>query len=397
MSPAPPAVIPKPIETQTQAAQNPTKTAPPIETIKSPAPLTFFDRFFQLDMLDELFGTALLMSNDGAQTLVATHDGGKTWTSIMPPMEGYILSTYFSSPEIGFLTTQSLEGKTFLWSSPDGGVTWRNSELFENMIGARLVLAQEEYLLARVEDVGAGSAYVHYYESTDQGTTWSLLPLLPPEPEEGLPEGVVRICNICGDLTAQSELDSLIVYGEMANDAKSTITLDVSNNRGLHWRRVGISKPNGFETSLIQPIHLNLGDSRWTVLISLIQFEPTVSSQILVLESLDQGVTWEIYDPDLEIHSVFTASGIQVDEEMLALICEDEVCLLDLSIPILTKIPLDKIWENANSASDLVLEFSDRQHAWLVINKPESANIYQTSDGGENWELIIPALLSASP
>jgi len=385
----------RPIETQT--AQIPSEAAAPTETIEIPTPQIFSDRFVQLDMLDELFGTAHLMGNDGTQTLVVTQDGGKTWTSIMPLMEGYILSTYFSSSRNGLLTTQSQEGKTSLWSTSDGGVNWQNSELVENMVGARLNLVQGEYLLARVEDVGAGSAYVHYYESTDMGKTWSLLPLIPPEAEEGLPEGIVRICNICGDLTAQTELNSLIVHGEMANEAKNTITLDVTNERGVNWRRVEIPKPSNFEAFLTHPIYLNLGDARWLVLLSLVQFDPIVSSQIFVLESQDQGLTWNIYDPNLQLQSVFTASVIKVNEEMLALICEGEVCLLGSSAPTLTKISLNKIWENEDSTSDLLLEFTDRQHAWLVINSPKKSNIYQTSDGGENWDLIKSNLIEVSP
>lgn len=385
----------KPIETQ--APHIPSETPPPAETIEIPTPQIFSERFFQLDMLDELFGTALLMGNNGTQTLVVTQDGGKTWTSIMPPMEGYLLSTYFSSSQNGFLTTQSLEGKTTLWSTSDGGVNWQNSELFENMVGARLNFVQGEYLLARVEDVGAGSAYVHYYESTDLGKTWSLLPLIPPEAEEGLPEGVVRICNICGDLSAQTELNSLIVYGEMANETKNTISLDVTNDRGVNWRRIEVAKPRNFEASLTQPIYLQLGDNRWLALLSLVQFDPIVSSQIFVLQSQDQGLTWDIYDPNLQIQSVFTASIINVNEEMLALICEGEVCLLDLSAPTLTKISLDQIWENEDSTSDLLIEFTDRQHAWLVINSPEKSNIYQTADGGENWNLIKSNLIEVSP
>lgn len=366
-------------------------------TPESNQPIVFRERFVQLNMLDDQNGTAILMNGEGSKTFAYTKDAGYNWKVIMPALDGYILSANFSNPKVGFLTSQNLDGITTLWSTSDWGNTWKGLELFENMMGASILLSENDYVLARIEDVAAGSAYIRYYESTDSGENWSLLPLLPPQSEEGLPEGIVRICNICGDLAAQTELNSLLVYGEMANEAGATISFDVSNDRGINWNRVELQKPQGFESAFVQPLNVNFGTTIWTIAISLVQFDPAFSSQIFVLHSQDNGQTWEFFDPALAIPSIVTGNIVQIDDGSLALNCGADICILNMISLEVNVLSLGQVWESSENEDSILLEFSDSQNAWLAVNSSETTILYHTKDGGSSWDSIDPILAGIQP
>jgi photosystem II stability/assembly factor-like uncharacterized protein len=117
-----------------------------------------------------------------ATAMFATHDGGRSWTSLpAPPVSGYIS---FESASSGWLVGGP-EGSGF-YRTTDGGRSWQQIQL-PHPAGVGTIAS---YGLPRIESGGAGLLPVTYnttsggttvavFETLDGGGSWTLLSLVP--------------------------------------------------------------------------------------------------------------------------------------------------------------------------------------------------------------------------
>lgn len=140
--------------------------------------MTIHNAFF----LDESTGWVIASTGDANNQLFSTSDGGRTWRNLfMPPLgEGwYPASLQFSNLRQGWITTKQATGSNFsigrLLRTDDGGGTWQSSNL---PIGGAVVFTSQE-----VGWVAGGVAGNQLYRTQDGGHTWDSTPLPLPAQE----------------------------------------------------------------------------------------------------------------------------------------------------------------------------------------------------------------------
>jgi hypothetical protein len=117
--------------------------------------------------------------------LLATLDGGRTWSEPTPRIRGAVLDRIeFLDTETGWVSGHSdspLPRDPFLLTTTDGGKTWRQRPIFSEAAEDRLGMIQEFLFSARdsgslIIDRGQGSADDRWelYESPDGGASWSI-------------------------------------------------------------------------------------------------------------------------------------------------------------------------------------------------------------------------------
>lgn len=392
---APETAIVHPTATVTSEPTAVSATSEPTEE-----PLTPFTyQFITMDMIDDENGTAILMDADNVQYLVSTIDGGKSWNDITPIENEYILSASFLVNGSGMLTTFNEDGNSKLWTTTNGGKTWASNDLSMGMAGARIELFTDELAIARVSEGGAGTAYTHFYETTDQGQTWSLVPLIAPQPEENLGEGVIPLCNICGDLMAQNENDSLIVHGEMANDAAEFIQLTSSVDRGINWSEVSVTKPELFTSAFVLPLSTDLSGDLWSASIAFVSFDPSISYSVFFLTSADHGISWHIASqPAFEQPELVESIQI-LDSATAYQICGYDLCFIDLSTNEVSTVPLDVVWNSPDiqMPNNTFARFIDPTTGWVIQNGSDASILFFTEDGGAPWQTISPSFTPSEP
>lgn len=383
-------------------APAPTSTAEPTSTVPTPIEepsKPFAYQFISMEMTDPEKGTAILMDEYNAQFLASTNDGGKTWNDISPTENEYILSSSFDQNGFGMVTTFTEEGNSKLWTTSDMGKTWLSSDLNEGMTGANITFNSENYALARVSEGAAGSVYTHFYESTDQGANWFLVPLIPPQPEENLEEGIIPLCNICGDILLQTETESLIVYGEMANEPSDVIRVATSLDRGSTWTDAAISKPEQHKNAFVLPLSTSISAELWNASIAFVSFDPVMSYSVFFLTSTDQGISWRLspeaaFEQSELVESIETVGGSTAYQ-----ICGYDLCFIDLLSGQVNSTPLDVVWDNAiiKFPNNTLARFIDINTGWVIQNGSDASLIFFTEDGGPTWQTISPVFNQKDP
>lgn len=380
---------PAPQTITTTATQTPTHVSPdPTE----PASVNTPFQLVQLDMIDALNGIATLIFPEGKQIFAISNDGWRSWRDITPPNATAIPSTYFFDELNGFALVFPKDAPPFLWKTKDGGNSWFAPTNYPTNNGTEITFLNDQYGLSKEVDGGAGHAYVKFYETADGGDNWSLLPLLSPDPNEGLPEGVIDLCNICQDLIEQTEMDTLVVHGEMANEPTPYIKIEVSNDRGMNWSRIDFPKPEGFGSSAVIPLNAVVSPVKWVVALGTVSFVPEQQYNLIFLESFDNGNTWSFFDPKITLSSMpptnfkflNTSSAYIVDSEVLFFI--------DLDSHQFEAKPINDLFTEADpiKTNTPIVEFVDRENGWFIFNMIGSSNVYSTTNGGTSWTEIVP-------
>lgn len=399
---ATPVEPPRLTEAVTQIVAEPT-SSPTVAiqtTTSTPTVIPGFSAtILKLEMIDSDQGTALFLDENGEQILAMTQNNGANWVSITPKDVTNIPSFDQIDAETIIMVSNNTDGSGTLWKTVDGGVNWTKKELFTEMLGAQIDFSPDGYGLALAQDAGAGHRYLHYYESTDFGENWSLIPLLPPAPEDGLPEGVIQLCGICGDWMEQTESISLIIYGEMANEPKEFIQLTTSADRGVSWKTIELQKPDALKTHLVMPLAATVSDGSWSAFVALISPESIIDGELLALNSTDGGITWTLKDLSIEVATPQNNPIEFFEPHFAAMLCGTEICFIDTLSNSVERVPynFETISNDFTGIFDVHIKFIDRQTGWLILTSPKGTYLYQTVDGGISWVWRPLSLNEADP
>jgi len=349
-------------------------------------------QIIQLDMLDIDHGTAIFMDQNNQQSLAMTRNGWQTWQDITPPGTTTISSIFFQTNLIGFALVNTSNDPATLMKTEDGGQNWVTIPGYPNNYAAQIAFLDDQYGLSKEVEGGAGHAYIKYYETTDSGENWTLLPLISPDPQAGLPEGVVDLCNICQDMLDQTELDSLIVTGEMANEPADTIKITVSNDRGLNWIRTEVPKPQPFISALVAPISASITSQPWSVALGLTSMDNEAQTALIFLQSLDKGKTWTLFDPAITIIGISHTSVHFIDPNFATFADLNNVYFIDLETGRSETASISGLFAEIDPSmlDTPMLDFIDHENGWLTKNTTEGTRFFSTTDAGNSWEEIFP-------
>lgn len=335
---------------------------------------------FELKMFTPTHGWALTQDND---KLLRTVNGGETWLDatpaelypLPPDVTSLWLEAFFLDAETAWFTSNALGGE--LYHTRDGGVNWTTTAIpFEQ---ARYYFLDVNLGYALVDlGAAAGSHYVAIYRTENSGETWTEVFTHEPGESKSLREG--------GSKSGITFLD--VNQGWIGGNIpmEDHFYLYYSSDGGATWAlETDISLPTAYAGSMLevgQPVFMS--DS--VGYLPVRAFAPDGHTYLLVYRSDDGGQTWTFQNAEQEGNDFDFYSldeGWQSAGTNLYKTIDGGITW---TLNTVSGIPLVEFI--------LKVDFVDDQHGWVLATAGghgwEPLKLYRTSDGGTNWELLLP-------
>lgn len=336
------------------------------------------------DFLDVAFATPELGWDTGARSNAApdqvfvrrTSDGGRTWTdpsilNVGPQPTG--VGIRFGRPDRGWLYGPGL------WTSSDGGLTWRDTGLGGLVYAVAPVGSSVWVLRAECRDEAGCPARL--FDVNTDGTGRRVFTGLPASP------GMQGLLRVSANLAFAFESPIIGVSG----------AIWVTRDAGSTWAKQPIPCPAP-EFNAVPSLATLDGRVLWIACPT----EPSAGQQLkAVYLSLDGGATWRV-----------RASNLVQQPTAGSIPSSGYIRQLTLSTPSTGFLSLGRggmfrsvdwgaTWTdtglpNAADAGVFSPWFVDALHGWAVTDGPEGGvdrRLWSTSDGGASWtELPAPSL-----
>ncbi|MFN2302414.1 MAG: WD40/YVTN/BNR-like repeat-containing protein [Anaerolineales bacterium] len=264
-----------------------------------------------------------------------------------------------------------------LYRTLDGGLTWDEFPVpFDNASYYFLDLSMGYGLVSL--GAGAGSHYVALYRTVDGGMTWTEVFSHEPGESKSLPESG----------TKNGITFSGVDYGWIGGTIPMTdyFYLHYTEDGGITWSlETDIALPETFSNVMLdvwQPIFINAS----TAYLPVRALGVDSDSYLLIYRSNDYGQTWTFQN---FVEDGRAVDFISVEEGWiagdLALYHTVDGGITWSSVPA-AGIPAGTYFIN--------IDFVDEQHGW-TLTTPDNSTwepliFYRTTDGGANWEQLLP-------
>jgi photosystem II stability/assembly factor-like uncharacterized protein len=328
------------------------------------------------------FGWGLAPGQDGIYHILRTDDGGETWSEITPPQpltpnsSWLYPSVQFSDPDTGWA---SYSGTDLIWSTHDGGRTWRPTRLEYNAYLGGLIhsLDKDQIWFFQFVDGGMQKVNTVLYSSLDGGSTWRKL--LDP-----FSDAVIQSF----DKTGVDFYDAQ--YGWLTRFFRGVtpnISLEVTSNGGETWVSLELPPPpsetDPFATcacGLYDPhlVSRTSGNFRLTCQCGSAE-SPLIKSYLYQTD--DGGSNWEIASiPEGELHFISAGMYYVISQEIYR--SEDG----------------GANWDYIKTVNwDGQLSFLDKMTALGIAfcEQDDGSALVKTTNGCATFSLIEPKLLSS--
>ncbi len=380
----------------------PASPVPPTETISAPTSTSIPSQPVTIDqirMLTASDGWGWASTNGEMTQLLRTMDGGVSWTNASPQENYTYYGSFFLDSNLAWLPYyDSATSKGGILRTSDGGKTWESLPNSENLQNAWFEFKSANDGLAETAGMGAGNAYLNYYKTADGGLTWSVVDLVPPKTEEGLPPGTVHLCNICGDNLYFDGVRTIIIYGDMASEPTGKVRIAVSSNLGKDWKNLELALPEKYRTGQVAPISPTFFDSDGILPINVVQYNPdgtTGFSILLLYATHDGGLTWQEL-PGVVDGVSWQAANVQVlTMNNILTRCGANLCASSDGAKSWQILPGKLNFDLNGGAADGVtqFDFADPSNGWAITGQSGASILWNTTDGGQSWKKVAPHLL----
>jgi len=373
--------------TATEAIQEPAPATEEVATLPEGNPIPLLSAgteitIHEVQMINAQYGWALTQDASGRDHILRTANGGLAWRDITPPQpfdpsrSRFPAGVIFSDPNTGWAV---YEGSNLIWSTRDGGITWKPSQLeFETMGGSLLTSLDPNHVwLFQFLDAGMQKVYTAVYSSQDGGTSWTKL--LDPYTDSSIQgfdkTGAIFINPQYGWLTRDFRGVAVYLY------------LDITSDGGKTWQNLEMpappTDPDAFSTcacGLYDPYleSTTKGSARLSCVCYL--GEVRIVKDFLYRTS-DGGTNWKIQSmPEGELNFISGQTYYTAGREIYR--TSDGGVNWDLRKSV--------NWDGQFS-------FIDLNTALAVAYDPadEEYALVKTSDGCSSFEIIVPELLAS--
>ena len=373
-----------------QATSRPTKT--PIAT-QTPAPTPLPPvHLTQIKMVDSSQGWGWTTRDGLSYQLLRTSDGALHWQDVSPRGNYTYSSSFFLDDRHAWLSfSDPNTGAAGLLRTVDGGLSWVNlpgSEISQN---TWLQFSSPEVGIAETAGMGAGSAYLNYYQTQDGGATWKPVPILAPNPDQ--PEGTVHLCNICGDTLYYDSARLIIAYGDMASEPVGFLRLSVSVDLGKHWQELKIALPEKYAAGSVMPFSPTFFGSDGVMPINLSKSNPDGTpglSALVMYMTHDGGLSWQAAPALLESDRI-QVDAVQVLSPKVAFVrCGRNLCATQDGAQTWQKLPDNLNFDQSAGGPDYISQYTfiDAMNGWAISGESGSSLLWHTTDGGKTWQKV---------
>ncbi len=313
------------------------------------------------------------------EKIVRTSDGGLTWGDATPPnlaQIGYAPFVFFDA-QIAWVVIPATDGLTgTLYRTTNGGSTWTSGAVPFAFASLQFLDPQNGFALASL-GAGAGSEAVALFKTTDSGLNWTRAFIddpNSPNANDSLP--------LSGQKQGFAFLDTQRgwVGGSVPKD--NYIYLYHTDNGGQTWNEANLALPAGYEsaqTGNAGPQFFSATDGILVVNLSL-PSDPGLAT--VVYRTIDGGQTWT---PGQVIPNGRPADFYTV---------RDGVAWGGGQFYVTSDA--GQTWGALTPSQDFSaslgsFQFVSPLSGWaLTTNEASDPSLYQTTDGGVNWTMIIP-------
>jgi photosystem II stability/assembly factor-like uncharacterized protein len=331
--------------------------------------------------------------------LLRTTDGGLSWSDASPVGDYVYAGSYFLTDQDAWLSTYNASTNTGgLLRTQDGGKTWEALPPNDILQNAMFEFQSPSVGLAETADMGAGNAYLNYYQTQDGGLSWQVVPLVAPSPEPSLPTGTIHLCNICGDSLYFDGSHTLITYGDMASEPTGSARFSLSNDLGQHWKDFKLALPAAYATGAVMPLMPAFFGTQGFLPVSVIKFNAdgtTEFSILLTYTSQDAGQTWQVA-PGVLKNMPSHVGNVQIISAQQAYVrCGGDLCVTTDASQTWTILPKSLNFDmNADEQAYVSqIRFADSSNGYAISGPSDNPSLWKTSDGGQTWVHLSPILL----
>lgn len=334
----------------------------------------------------------------GETPLMHTTDGGQTWQKISPPKEYiYYGGSFLDGHNAWLLYYSGLTGTGGMLRTNDAGLNWMTLPQKDDMNNAWIDFSSPVDGIAETASLGAGNSYITHYQTSDGGTTWSTIPLLPPTPEADLPTGVVHLCNICGDRMYYDPSRTIILNGDMAGDPTGNLRMSVSFNLGQTWANLQIPLPSQYADGYASPFTPVFFGLEGIIPVGINKYNPDGSpafSVLAIYKTSDGGQTWQqapaiLEDVSPQIDIVHVISG-----QKIFVRCGKNLCTSNDGAQSWSTLPEQLNFDLNSDSKDYVTQYSfiDSSNGWAVSGQSGATTLWHSTDGGLSWKKLSPTI-----
>ena len=384
----------------TQVAPAPTKTArpPAVPATATSAPAQAVI-LAQIHMLSAQAGWGWAASPDGnLNQLLSTQDGGQTWRDVSPQAEYVYAGSYFFDARAAWLTTYDPTSNAGgVLRTTDGGQTWDSLPPNDLVQNAWLEFSSPERGLAETAGLGAGNAYLNYYQTLDGGHTWEPVLLIPPSPEPGLLDGTVHLCNICGDSLYVDPTRAVITYGDMASDPLGVVRLSISTDLGKHWLDLRLPLPPPYAGGATAPQSPSFFGEQGLLPVNLSKYDQSGNlafNVLLFYTTLNGGQSWQLAPSVLESEQPFIDPAQVLSAQDAFVRCGHNLCTTHDGAHTWLTLPDNLNFDQNAGGPDYVSQFTfvDPATGWALSGENSETSLWKSADGGTTWKKLSPTL-----
>jgi photosystem II stability/assembly factor-like uncharacterized protein len=369
-SPVTPTIIPVPplplVATDTFAPIQAIATATVMTIPPLPSP-----SIHSLTMLDAENGWAVVEGG-----VARTTDGGTTWHNASPTGLGDTSAdSFFLDSANAWLTLMGADpfiGK--LYHTTDGGATWNSVEVPFGGGSLYFVDVQNGWELIGLS-AGMSHEAVAIYRTSDGGATWSKVFTDDP----GAP-GSSDSLPLVGDKNGITALDPEHGWVTGSQPSSDFIYIYASQDGGATWAHQETAFPTGYSGAMANTdLPVFFGASEAVLPVRL--YADNVAADFYV--SHDAGQTWSATTPVAQGGHMSAASATDF-------FVWDGGSALNASHD--AGISWSSVTPNINIKDSMVsMQFVDASTGWVLTSDASShRTLYQTSDGGATWNILIP-------
>jgi photosystem II stability/assembly factor-like uncharacterized protein len=231
----------------------------------------------------------LLSIGTGDQSrLYQTIDGGAHWNLVFtnPDPKGFFDGLAFWDRARGVIAGDSVDGRTTVFTTADGGATWQRQSSPEAAGNEGAFAASNTSLaLSGVHDVWLGTTAARVLHSGDNGRTWTAVDAPVRHGASGA--GIFSVAFSDG-------LRGIAVGGDYTKPTESRANVAITSDAGKTWTAPSGTPPGGFRSA----VAWLPGTKTWVA-------TGTSGSDI----STDHGVNWKIFDSVGYNAIAFVSSG----------------------------------------------------------------------------------------